>query len=48
MNPELSDGAGLDILGKLSHQVSSVSILGNLYLQVTRWCAGPARVWFFF
>ena len=26
---------GLDILGKLSHQMPSASILGNLYFQVT-------------
>ena len=29
----------LDILGKLSHSVSPVLVLGNFYFQVTRWCA---------
>lgn len=29
----------LDILGKLSHPMSPASVLGNFYIQVTRWCA---------
>ena len=40
------DRSDPDILGKLSHQMSSASILRNIYFQVTRWCAGPVRVWY--
>ena len=32
---DASNRPGLDIVGKQSHQMSSVSIPGNLYFQVT-------------
>ena len=35
VNSKPSSRPGLDILGKLSHPMSSASILGNLCLQVT-------------
>ena len=34
-------------LGKLSHQMFSASISGNLYLQAPRWCADLIRAWHF-
>ena len=44
---QASNTSSRDILGKLSHQMLSASILGNLYFQVTIWCAHPVRVWCF-
>lgn len=35
VNSKPSSRPGLDILGKLSHPMSSASVLGNLSLQVT-------------
>lgn len=35
---------GLNILGQLSYQMSFASILGNLPLQVTIWCAHSVKV----
>ena len=37
----------LSIQGNLCLQILSASIQGNLFPQITRWCAGPVRVWFF-
>ena len=40
MNSKPSHRPCPDILGKLSHQMSA-SVLGNPYLQVTRWYISP-------
>lgn len=43
---EKADRPGLDMLGKLSHQMlSAASILGNFYFD--QWYIGPVRVWCF-
>ena len=34
---QTSNKPGLGILGKLSHQMSSASVVGNLYFHATRW-----------
>ena len=44
---QTSDKPDLTTLGKLFHQMLCASILGAIYCQVTRWCAGPLRVWCF-
>ena len=44
VNSKPSKRPGLDILGKLSHQMSSALIAENLYFQVTRCYVGPVRV----
>lgn len=48
VNSEPSKRPDLEILWKLSHQISSAAVPGNLCLQVTGQCAGPVRTDAFF
>lgn len=44
---EMVHRSGLDILEKLSPQMLSSAVLGNVYFHVTRWCVGLVIVRFF-